>query len=68
MPTYQIEIMWNREFHFRPHGQLWTDLERCIAQVQWLESAGDGCAVKNSRIVEPETGRVVWQYGEKVPQ
>ena len=63
--TFQIEIVWNREFHFVTHSQPHEDIEYCILRAKALENMGDGAVVKKTRIVN-EQGKVVWQYGKKV--
>ena len=62
---YQLELIWNREFHFVRHGKPTTNLDRCIASARQMEELGDGASVKETRIVNDD-GEIVWQYGQKV--
>ncbi len=62
---YQVELVWNREFHFVPYGATCADLNTAILTAQAVENMGDGSAVKKTRIVDTASGKVVWQYGKK---
>lgn len=62
---YQVELVWNREFDFVPHGDSHEDLDSAIKYARALENSGDGMRVKKSRVVD-ENDRVVWAYGKKV--
>lgn len=61
---FQVELVWNREFHFVRRGQPMEDLDAAIAYARTMENMGDGENVKKTRIVDPETEEVVWQYGK----
>lgn len=63
--TYQVELVWNREFDFRPHGSTHTDLNAAIAYARKMEDLGDGACVKKTRIVDQD-GKTVWAYGKLV--
>ena len=62
---YQVELVWNREFHFVPYGDTHDDLDTAISYARELENMGDGARVKKTRILDEE-GEPVWQYGAKV--
>lgn len=62
---YQLELVWNREFHWVPYSTPFTDLKKCIAYAAHVENMGDGEAVKETRIVNQD-GEVVWAYGKLV--
>ena len=64
-PTYQVELVWNREFDFVKNGLRFTDLQSAISHARSLENMGDGARVKKTRIVDLD-GNVVWQYGKRV--
>lgn len=63
---YQIELVWNREFDWVQHGSPKEDLDEAIKHARSLEEMGDGERVKKTRIVDSDSGEVVWQYGQKV--
>lgn len=63
--TYQVELVWNREFEFVAHGKPYSDLDAAIRFAKEMEESGDGARVKKTRVVD-ETGEVVWAYGKKV--
>lgn len=60
---YQVELIWNREFHFVPYGPLHTDLKSAIKYAEALKDMGDGERVKETRIVDDDN-RIVWAYGQ----
>ena len=62
--TYQLELVWNREFTFRRFGSAFENLDACIAFAQHVECSGDRCSVKKTRIVDSDDV-VVWQYGKR---
>lgn len=55
---YQLQIVWNREFHFVNFGDLSESLERTIEVGDSLLDSGDGARVKKFRVVN-ELGEVV---------
>jgi hypothetical protein len=63
--TFQVELVWNREFDFVPNGGWHKDIISAITHAKALESMGDGACVKKTRVVN-EDGNVVWQYGKMV--
>ena len=63
-PSYQLELVWNREFTFRRFGSTFENLDVAIAFARHVECSGDGCSVKKTRIID-QNDVVVWQYGEK---
>jgi hypothetical protein len=64
MSVYQVELVWNREFHFVPFGPTHSNLKYAIASAKEIENSGDGERVKKTRIVNGE-GTVVWAYGTR---
>jgi hypothetical protein len=62
---YQVELVWNREFDFVPHGSPVEDLDVAIKKAKEFENMGDGERVKKTRIVDSD-GVVVWAYGKKI--
>ncbi len=63
--TYQVELVWDREFHFVANGPEHNDIDSAIKHARAMEDSGDGSRVKKTRVVDSE-GKVVWQYGKKV--
>lgn len=63
---FQVELVWNREFDFVPHGEPRADLDQAIAFARAMENCGDGAMVKKTRVVADD-GTVVWSYGKKTP-
>jgi hypothetical protein len=64
---YQVELVWNREFHFVPYGDPKANLDDAIKYAKELEASGDGERVKKTRIVDIDADHeIVWQYGAKV--
>lgn len=49
---YQVELIWNREFHFVPYGPLHENLKSAIKYAEALKDMGDGKRVKETRIVD----------------
>jgi hypothetical protein len=64
---FQVELVWNREFHFVTYGRLFMVLSDAIAFTEQLENSGDGERVKKTRIIN-ESGDVAWAYGELIKQ
>lgn len=62
---FQVELVWNREFHFVPYGQPHNDIDKAIAAANDIQYSGDGARVKKTRITD-EGGNVVWAYGRMV--
>lgn len=62
---YQVELVWNREHHYVPHGAPRTTLKEAIAYARELEEMGDGERVKKTHILDAD-GRVVWAAGRRV--
>ncbi len=62
---YQLELVWNREFDFVPHGRPRDTLEAAIEYLKAIEDMGDGARVKKTRIVNQD-GVVVYAYGRLV--
>ncbi len=63
--TFQVELVWNREFHFVCNGQPHAKLDDAIAYAKALEAMGDGERVKKTRIVDSR-GAVRWEHGRLV--
>jgi hypothetical protein len=62
--SYQIELIWNREFDFVRRGAVYTNLGKAIKDAEDLENSGDGERVKETRIID-DLGRIVWAYGRR---
>lgn len=62
---FQVELVWNREFHFVPYGNPHETLEQAIYSARDIENSGDGARVKKSRVLD-SNGEVVWAYGKLV--
>ncbi len=56
---YQIELVWNREFHFVPFGDLKDDLESAKKYAKSLLNMGDGASVKKCQIVNAANGEII---------
>lgn len=63
--SYQIELVWNREFDWCVYDTRDT-LEEAIALAQELENSGDGARVKKTRIRNLTTNKTCWAYGKEV--
>ena len=59
---YQIEVMWNREFHYVSWGNPKEDLKQARVMARNLELSGDGARVKAVRIID-EDGRMIPMTG-----
>jgi len=56
--VYQIQLIWNREFHYVNYGDPIDDLTLARCMARDVENSGDGERVKAVRIVD-EDGRVI---------
>lgn len=63
---YQVELIWNREFHFVPYGRAFSNLTDAINYGKAMEDMGDGARVKETRIVDQD-GKIVYAYGGLMP-
>lgn len=61
---FQVEVKWNREFHFVPYGTPYSDLKLAKAKVEFMKDMSDGEAVKDARVVNAE-GEVVYPVYKK---
>lgn len=59
MEQYQIELMWNREFHFVEYGKPLSSLDEARKLRDTLLNMGDGERVKKCRIKNNNTGEYV---------
>ena len=59
---YQVELVWNREFHFVPFGPWHDDVKAAVSYAQDIQNSGDGERVKKTQVIDDE-GNIVWQYG-----
>lgn len=57
---YQVELIWNREFHFVNYGSTHKTKEDAIAFAKTIRDSGDGARVKKVRIFSEETNEIVW--------
>jgi len=62
---FNVELVWNREFHFVPYGESHPDVASAIKFAKEMEESGDGARVKKTRIIDSD-GNVVWAYGKMV--
>lgn len=60
---YQVELVWNREFHWVPFGNPHPNLSSAIKAARAIENSGDGARVKKTRISD-ENGDIIWAYGK----
>jgi hypothetical protein len=56
---YQIELVWNREFHFVPYGDTYVAKGIAKKAAQDLLNMGDGASVKKVQVIDLETGKIV---------
>lgn len=63
--SFQVELVWNREFHFVPHGPDHKDIDAAIRYAKDMEESGDGERVKKTKVVDGD-GNAVWDYGKKL--
>ncbi len=56
---YQVELVWNREFDFVPHGDGHESEKDAVAYAKAMLNMGDGSCVKKARVVDSD-GKVVW--------
>ena len=56
---FQVELVWNREFHFVPFGDPFNDLIRARDFAVRMLDSGDGARVKKCQIVDVATGEVI---------
>ena len=49
---YQVELVWNREFHFVPHGPEHETKAAANKYAQALLDMGDGERVKKTQVVK----------------
>jgi len=61
--TYQVQLVWNREFDWVDWSQPTHVLDTAIRIAKGAEEMGDGARVKKTRIVDQD-GNVVWAYGK----
>lgn len=65
---YQVELVWNREFHFVPYGDPCGTVEEAARLAASVVASGDGARVKKAQVLNAETGAVVvashevWRY------
>lgn len=52
VPPFYVELTWNREFHFVPHGGEFPTIEAAAKYAASLRDMGDGACVKKTRIVD----------------
>lgn len=62
---YQVQLVWNREFHFVDYGNPHKTLDEAIAFAKAMENSGDGARVKKTQIVY-NNDKVIWAYGKLV--
>lgn len=60
MKRFKIELMWNREFNWSNWTNGEDTLEKARASAIEIRDSGDGARVKKVRVIDTETGNVVW--------
>lgn len=56
---YQIWVVWNREFEWSYYISK-EDREAAIASAKSLLNSGDGARVKKIRVIDTDTGHVIY--------
>jgi hypothetical protein len=59
---YTVEVMWNREFHYTPRPQIFTDLTAAEKYALEMKDSGDGERVKEARVVDQDGNVVIPSY------
>lgn len=62
--SYQVEVVWNREFSWSPYGD-YPIIDSAVHAAKIAENMGDGARVKKARVLN-SNGDVVWQGGKFV--
>lgn len=57
---YQIQLVWNREFHWSNYSKPYEDLEKAKKTANELINSGDGARVKKVQILD-ENDKIVWK-------
>lgn len=57
---YQIQLVWNREFHWSNYSKPFEDLEKAKKAAIEIRDSGDGAGVKKIQILD-ENDKVVWR-------
>ena len=69
---YQVELVWNREFHFVPYGDAKESLKEAVNYAIILKNMGDGARVKKAQVLDADTGDILvenhelYNYKEKL--
>lgn len=58
--SYQVEIKWNREFHFVRFGAPFNSKHDAVAKAKSLLDMGDGARVKAARVINTKNKHRVW--------
>lgn len=61
MKIYQIMLIWNREFHWVDYAKPYEDLSLAILSAKSIRDSGDGARVKNVKIIDNTSDKVVWR-------
>ena len=56
---FRIELVWNREFHFIPYGDVKDNIEDAKSYASELKSMGNGERVKKVRVINNDTDEIV---------
>lgn len=59
---YQVELVWNREFHFVSYGQPKNTLDEAKKYAIDLRNMGDGARVKKVRVLNMDTDEYIESY------
>lgn len=57
---YQVELVWNREFHWSRYGDPKDTLKEAKKSGQSIYDSGDGARVKKYRVIDLDTEMEVW--------
>ena len=63
---FQIELVWNREFHWSKFGDPKATLEEAKQSGESITNSGDGARVKKYRVINLDTGMEVWDGYKEV--
>lgn len=54
-------LIWNREFHWVDYAKPYEDLSLAILSAKSIRDSGDGARVKNVKIIDNTSDKVVWR-------
>lgn len=56
-----VELVWNREFDWSMYRRVEASLAEAKKQAIDVRDSGDGARVKKVRVIDSDTGKVLWQ-------